>query len=126
MDFPQLTISLPNGHVESMMKAQSTHVIKFYNFWHALKSYCLLWKLCTVLPSRSRPICSLDHEIPHCTEFIMLLKKSFLLFDQALQWLRTYETWDTTIVRWLTPPKCRQPLVLWCDNFTSFVADIGS
>jgi hypothetical protein len=27
----------------------------------------------------------------------------FLLFEQALQWLRTYETWDTTLVWWLTP-----------------------
>jgi hypothetical protein len=42
MDFPQLTLSLPNGHVESVMKAQSTHVIKYYNFLLASKKLLLI------------------------------------------------------------------------------------
>ncbi len=41
MDFPQLTMSLPDGHVESVMKARSTHVIKFYKFWPASKELLL-------------------------------------------------------------------------------------
>jgi hypothetical protein len=41
MDFPQLTMSLLDGHVESMMKARSTHVIKFYKFWPASKELLL-------------------------------------------------------------------------------------
>jgi len=42
MDFPQLTMSLPDGHVESVMKVQSTHVIEFYNFWPASKELLLI------------------------------------------------------------------------------------
>jgi hypothetical protein len=41
MDFPQLTMSLPDGDVEFVMKAQSTHVIKFYNFSPASKELLL-------------------------------------------------------------------------------------
>jgi hypothetical protein len=41
MDFPHVTMSLPDGHVESMMKARSTHVIKFYKFWPASKELLL-------------------------------------------------------------------------------------
>jgi hypothetical protein len=41
LDFPQLTVSLLDGHEEFVMKAQSTHVIKFYNFWPASKELLL-------------------------------------------------------------------------------------
>jgi hypothetical protein len=41
LDFPQLTMFLLDGHEESVMKAQSTHVIKFYNFWLASKELLL-------------------------------------------------------------------------------------
>jgi hypothetical protein len=44
MDFPQLTMSLLDGHVEFVMKAQSTHVIKIYNFWPASKELLLTMK----------------------------------------------------------------------------------
>jgi hypothetical protein len=39
-------------------------IAKVINFGLLLKSYCLLWKLCTILPSRSRPIVSFFHNLP--------------------------------------------------------------
>jgi hypothetical protein len=42
MDFPLLGISLPDGQVEFVMKLQSTHVIKFYNFWFDSKELLLI------------------------------------------------------------------------------------
>jgi len=41
MYFPQLTMSLLDGHVEFVMKVQFTHDIKFYNFWLASKELLL-------------------------------------------------------------------------------------
>jgi hypothetical protein len=35
-------MSLSDGHVEFVMKAQSTLVTKFYNFWHASKEILLI------------------------------------------------------------------------------------
>jgi len=37
-----LPCHLPHGHVEFVMKAQSTHVIKFYNFLPAFKKLLLI------------------------------------------------------------------------------------